>query len=142
MDSCHFDIIYQLGDSLSDTDNLICESLVGSLYPFARLPYGETLFRNATALSSGLSLLKPYKEAEANLEHGVSFAIDGSTALPVETLAAMNIFSPVTSSSLSVQLDWMHSRFNISCQTQTECEQNIAKSLFMVGEIGENPFKT
>ncbi|KAL2468590.1 GDSL esterase/lipase-like [Forsythia ovata] len=131
-DTLNFDKIYQVGDSISDTGNLIRESPIGSLTPFARLPYGETFFKNATgrcsngllmidfiALSSGLPLLKPYKEAEANFSHGVNFAVAGSTALPVETLAAMNVLSPVTTSSLDVQLDWMHSHFNSTFQSQT-----------------------
>ncbi|KAL2469166.1 GDSL esterase/lipase [Forsythia ovata] len=152
-DTLNFDKIYQVGDSISDTGNLIRESPIGSLTPFARLPYGETFFKNATgrcsngllmidfiALSSGLPLLKPYKEAEANFSHGVNFAVAGSTALPVETLAAMNILSPVTTSSLDVQLDWMHSHFNSTCQSHTDCAEKNANSLFMVGEIGGNDY--
>lgn len=64
------------------------------------------------ASSAGLPLLKPHKEVEANFSDGVNFAVSGSTALPVETLVAKNISSTVTNSSLDVQLDWMHSRFN------------------------------
>ncbi|CAI9764299.1 unnamed protein product [Fraxinus pennsylvanica] len=126
---------------------------MGSRSPFARLPYGETLFGNATgrcsngllmidffALSAGLPLLNPYQEAEANFEHGVNFAVAGSTALPVKELADMNILSPVTTSSLDVQLDWMHSHFNSACNNQTDCAQKNANSLFMVGEIGGNDY--
>ncbi|KAL2490488.1 GDSL esterase/lipase [Abeliophyllum distichum] len=152
-DTLNFDKIYQVGDSISDTGNLIRESSIGSLSPFARLPYGETFFKNATgrcsngllmidfiALSAGLPLLKPYKEAKANFSHGVNFAVAGSTALPVEILAAMNVLSPVTTSSLDVQLDWMHSHFNSTCQSQTDCAEKNSNSLFMVGEIGGNDY--
>ncbi|CAI9768955.1 unnamed protein product [Fraxinus pennsylvanica] len=147
------DKIYQVGDSISDTGNLIRESAMRYLSPFARLPYGETFFKKATgrcsngrlmidfiALSAGLPLLKPYKEAGANFAHGVNFAVAGSTALPVETLAANNILSPVTSSSLDVQLDWMHSHFNSTCNNQTDCAEKNVNSLFMVGEIGGNDY--
>ncbi|CAA3030945.1 acetylajmalan esterase-like [Olea europaea subsp. europaea] len=151
--SYHVDKIYEVGDSTSDTGNLIRESPMGSLSPFARLPYGETFFKNATgrclngllmidfiALSAGLPLIKPYKETGANFTHGVNFVVAGSTALPLETLAANNILSPVTSSSLDVQLDWMHSYFNSTCTNQTDCAENNGNSLFMVGEIGGNDY--
>ena len=55
---CHFDSIYQLGDSISDTGNLIRESAFGAASPFARLPYGETFFKNATGrCSNGLLMI-------------------------------------------------------------------------------------
>ena len=55
---CHFDQIYQLGDSISDTGNLIRETPIGALTPFAKLPYGETFFNNATGrCSNGLLMI-------------------------------------------------------------------------------------
>ncbi|XVE55791.1 hypothetical protein DITRI_Ditri03aG0185500 [Diplodiscus trichospermus] len=97
--TCHFDAIYQLGDSISDTGNLIRED---PLSPFARLPYGETFFKSATgrcsngllmidylALSAGTQFIHPYLEKDGLVSHGggVNFAVAGSTALPVEILA-------------------------------------------------------
>lgn len=70
-----------------------------------------------TALSAGLPFLNPYKEIGADFSNGINFAVAGATALPVETLAAMNIRSPFTPSSLSVQLDWMASFFNSTCHS-------------------------
>lgn len=56
--ACLFDSIYQLGDSISDTGNLIRESAIGAATPFSRLPYGETLFRKATGrCSDGLLMI-------------------------------------------------------------------------------------
>lgn len=46
--SYHIDKIYQVGDSTSDTGNLIRENPMGSLSPFARLPYDEMFFKTAT----------------------------------------------------------------------------------------------
>ena len=55
---CNFDQIYQVGDSISDTGNLIRESMLGAATPFARLPYGETSFNNATGrCSNGLLMI-------------------------------------------------------------------------------------
>ncbi|WRX30440.1 hypothetical protein QQP08_022927 [Theobroma cacao] len=101
--TCQFDAIYQLGDSISDTGNLIRED---PLSPFARLPYGQTFFKNATgrcsdgllmidyiALSAGIPFLEPYLNSDALFTRGrgVNFAVAGSTALPVETLAENNL---------------------------------------------------
>ena len=66
-------------------------------------------------MSAGLPLLPPYKNMGTGFGNGVNFAVAGSTALPSETLAALNITNPVTNSSLSVQLDWMESYFNSIC---------------------------
>ena len=52
---CMFDAIYQLGDSISDTGNLIRENPV---FPCSRLPYGETFFKKATGrCSNGLLMI-------------------------------------------------------------------------------------
>ncbi|KAL6964714.1 acetylajmaline esterase [Sarracenia purpurea var. burkii] len=135
--TCNFDQIYQLGDSISDTGNLIRENPIGVVTPFARLPYGETFFKNATgrcsngllmidyiAMAAGLPFLNPYKNVDADFKHGVNFAVAGSTALPMETLASKNISSPVTGSSLTVQLDWMSTHFNSICYTEREIGGN------------------
>lgn len=52
---CKFDGIYQLGDSVSDTGNLIREK---PALPFARLPYGQTFFKKPTGrCSNGLLII-------------------------------------------------------------------------------------
>ncbi|GMP40141.1 hypothetical protein CsSME_00010702 [Camellia sinensis var. sinensis] len=150
---CKFDQIYQVGDSISDTGNLIRESPIGAATPFARLPYGETFFKNATgrcsngllmidflAMAAGLPFLNPYKNIDADFRHGVNFAVAGSTALPIEVLANQNISSPLTSSSLTVQLDSMFTHFNSICYTERDCMEKLKNSLFMVGEIGGSDY--
>ncbi|XP_057466267.1 acetylajmalan esterase-like [Actinidia eriantha] len=150
---CHFDQIYQLGDSISDTGNLIRETPIGATTAFAKLPYGETFFKNATgrcsngllmidyfAMAAGLPLLNPYKNTDASFSHGANFAVAGSTALPVEVLARKNISTMVTSSSLSVQLDWMFTHFNSICHRDRDCIEKLENALFMVGEIGGNDY--
>ncbi|PIN18142.1 Chlorogenate--glucarate O-hydroxycinnamoyltransferase [Handroanthus impetiginosus] len=150
---CKFDQIYQLGDSISDIGNLIREVPIGASTAFARLPYGETFFKNPTgrcsdgllmidyiAMAAGLPLLPPYKDIEADFSFGVNFAVAGSTALPTEVLSAKHIFSPVTNSSLNVQLDWMSTHFNSICRDHRECVQKLRSALFMVGEVGGNDY--
>ncbi|KAK4398635.1 Acetylajmalan esterase [Sesamum angolense] len=151
---CKFDQIYQLGDSISDTGNLIREVPIGAATAFARLPYGETFFKNATgrcsngllmidyiAMDAGLPFLPPYKNLDAaDFEHGVNFAVAGSTALPSQVLAAQHIFSPVTNSSLDVQLDWMFTHLNSICLNSRDCVEKLQNALFMVGEIGGNDY--
>ena len=45
-------------NSISDTGNLIRESALGAVTPFARLLYGETFFKNAIGRgSSGLLII-------------------------------------------------------------------------------------
>ena len=64
---CHFDQIYQLGDSISDTGNLIRETPVGAATAFAKLPYGETFFKNATGRCSNGLLMIDYFGALSKL---------------------------------------------------------------------------
>ncbi|XP_059313131.1 acetylajmalan esterase-like [Lycium ferocissimum] len=146
---CKFDKIYQLGNSLSDTGNCIRERLCGANSACRRLPYGMKVFKKATgrcsdgmlmidfiALESGLPLLNPYKDQNANFRHGANFAVAGATALSAEFLAEKKIATSVTNSSLSVQLDWMSSHF----ETIDHSREKLKKSLFLVGEIGGNEF--
>ncbi|XVF64813.1 hypothetical protein PTKIN_Ptkin09bG0196700 [Pterospermum kingtungense] len=126
--SCRFDAVYQLGDSISDTGNLIRED---PSTPFARLPY---------ALSAGISFLEPYLNRNAVFTRGVNFAVAGATALPVEVLAKNGVLAPVTNTSLSRQLDWMSTYFNSICLNNEDCAKKLEKALFMVGEIGGNDY--
>ncbi|XVF36674.1 hypothetical protein REPUB_Repub19eG0077700 [Reevesia pubescens] len=152
LQTCQFDAIYQLGDSISDTGNLIRED---PLSPFARLPYGETFFKNATgrcsngllmidylAISAGIPFLQPYLNNDALFTRGrgVNFAVAGSTALPVEILAENRVLAPVTNSSLNRQLDWMFTYFNSICRDDEDCFKKLKTALFMVGEIGGNDY--
>ncbi|XP_019056136.1 PREDICTED: acetylajmalan esterase-like [Nelumbo nucifera] len=150
---CSFDAIYQLGDSISDTGNLIREAPIGSSSAFARLPYGEAYFKKPTGRCSNglimvdfiasalhLPLLNPYLEGDANFTHGVNFAVAGSTALDTSFLAKNKIIVPLTNSSLSVQLGWFKHHLKSICYTQTECAHKLGRALFLVGEIGGNDY--
>lgn len=68
-------------------------------------------------MAVGLPFLNAYKNNASDFSHGVNFAVVGATAQPVQALAEKNITSPVTPSSLSVQLEWMTAHFNSICHT-------------------------
>ncbi|KAI8548110.1 hypothetical protein RHMOL_Rhmol07G0247000 [Rhododendron molle] len=152
--TCHFNKIYNFGDSISDTGNLIREKPIGAATAEARLPYGETFFKHATgrcsngrlmidfiAHASGLPFLNPpYLNKDANFTHAVNFAVAGATALPAKVLAKKNIADPVTNSSLPLQLDWMSKHFNSTCIIGRDCSEKEKTSLFLLGEIGVNDY--
>ncbi|KAL8028870.1 hypothetical protein ABFX02_14G189800 [Erythranthe guttata] len=148
---CYIDMIYQLGDSLSDTGNYVRESKSGGESAYTKLPYGETFFNKPTgrcsngrlivdyiAAASGLAFINPYKNREAEFKNGDNFATAGATALPTQFLQSKNISSPITTTSLDVQLDLMFTHFNSICLT--DCIQLLKNSLFIVGEIGMNDY--
>ncbi|KAJ0079540.1 hypothetical protein Patl1_22365 [Pistacia atlantica] len=152
LQDCKFDAIYQLGDSIADTGNLIRESPQSR---FASLPYGQNFFKKATgrcsngllmidyiAQSAGVPLLDAYLNPNATFSHGhgMNFAVAGSTALPVNVLLEKRIVASVTNSSLSTQLDWMFTYFNGICYDDKDCHEKLKRSLFMVGEIGGNDY--
>uniref|UniRef100_A0A803MJB0 Uncharacterized protein n=1 Tax=Chenopodium quinoa TaxID=63459 RepID=A0A803MJB0_CHEQI len=79
------DAIYQFGDSISDTGNLIRESPIGEHTTFARLPYRQTYFHKPTGRCSNgllmidffarylnLPLLDAYLNEAGNFTHGAS----------------------------------------------------------------------
>ncbi|KAK2969161.1 hypothetical protein RJ640_009920 [Escallonia rubra] len=58
------------GDTISDTGNLIRESTGGACTVFARPPYGETFFKNATDRCSNGMLMIDYIEEFFKLKQG------------------------------------------------------------------------
>ncbi|KAF9593244.1 hypothetical protein IFM89_021000 [Coptis chinensis] len=99
----------------------------------------------ARYLELGLPTPNPYLEPgepAVSFNHGVNFAVAGSTALNTSVLLQNGILSPVTNSSLLVQLDWFLAYYQNLCETAKNCETyNILKgSLFMVGETGGNDY--
>lgn len=55
--ACKFDSIFQFGDSLADTGNLIREN---PATPFSHLPYGKTFFNKPTGRCSNGLLMVDY----------------------------------------------------------------------------------
>ncbi|KAF2317033.1 hypothetical protein GH714_010844 [Hevea brasiliensis] len=92
------------------------------------------------AILAGIPLLNAHLNASSSKTHGVNFAVAGSTALPVEFLADKGVIAPVTNSSLTKQLNWMHTHFNATCHNSKDCVDKHRRSLFMVGEIRGNDY--
>ncbi|KAF9589779.1 hypothetical protein IFM89_028714 [Coptis chinensis] len=140
---CKYDGIFQFGDSISDTGNQILEP-AGPRSPCAHNPYGQKLIGEPTGRCSngrlmidfiaqalGLPTPKPYLELglptpnpylepgepAVSFNHGVNFAVAGSTALNTSVLLQNGILSPVTNSSLLVQLDWFLAHYQNLCET-------------------------
>ncbi|KAJ9173470.1 hypothetical protein P3X46_016595 [Hevea brasiliensis] len=140
---CEFEAIYNLGDSISDTGNLIQEDLLLCLVDFHMVKTCIGMQRvdvQMASKSAGIPLLNAYLNANSTKTHGVNFAVAGSTALPVEFLAENGVIAPVTNSSLTIQLKWMGRHFNTTCHNSKDCIEKHRKSLFMVGEIGGNDY--
>ncbi|KAL6634026.1 hypothetical protein ACP70R_026697 [Stipagrostis hirtigluma subsp. patula] len=148
--------IYNFGDSLSDTGNLVREGgAAGLLQYVGKPPYGIAIGKPTGRCSDGylmidflakdlgLPLLNPYLDKGADFTHGVNFAVAGATALNTTALTERGITVAHTNSSLDVQLQWfkdfMRSTTN-SSKVTTEIRKRLASSLVMLGEIGGNDY--
>lgn len=142
--------IYQFGDSISDTGNIIHEHPSSR---FGNSPYGHTFFHKPTGRCSdgllmidyiakyfNLPFLDPYHKKDGKFTHGVNFAVAGATALNTSVLAAQGITYSHTNSSLYVQLGWFKSHLDSICSSASECKEKLAKALIMMGEIGGNDY--
>ncbi|KAF9623038.1 hypothetical protein IFM89_036019 [Coptis chinensis] len=145
--------IYQFGDSIADTGNLIREGAVGARSYAARPPYGETFFRRPTgrcsngllmidyiAMALQLPLLNPYLDRNAVVDHGVNFAVAGSTAADSLFFRERSLTVPLSNTPLSTQLTWFRDHLNQVCRTPTACAERLERALVFVGEIGGNDY--
>ncbi|OEL38696.1 GDSL esterase/lipase [Dichanthelium oligosanthes] len=143
--------IYNFGDSLSDTGNLLRDGATGMLKYTTGPPYGSAI-GGATGRCSdgylmidlakdlGLPLLNPYLDKSADVAHGVNFAVAGATALDTAALARKGVSIPHTNSSLAVQLQQFKDFMNAKTRSPQEIREKLANSLVMVGEIGGNDY--
>ncbi|CAL4886843.1 unnamed protein product [Urochloa decumbens] len=145
--------IYNFGDSLSDTGNLLREGdATGILEHTTSLPYGSAiggatgrcsdgyLMIDFLAKDIGLPLLNPYLAKGADFTHGVNFAVAGATALDAAALARRGVAVPHTNTSLAVQLQQFKDFMNSNTRSPQEIREKLAHSLVMVGEIGGNDY--
>ncbi|CAO2046316.1 unnamed protein product [Urochloa humidicola] len=145
--------IYNFGDSLSDTGNLLREGdATGVLQHTTSLPYGSAiggatgrcsdgyLMIDYLAKDLGLPLLSPYLDKGADIVHGVNFAVAGATALDAAALASKGVSVPHTNTSLAVQLQQFKDFMSANTRSPQEIRDKLARSLVMVGEIGGNDY--
>ncbi|KAK9117670.1 hypothetical protein Sjap_016617 [Stephania japonica] len=149
--NCSLDAMYNFGDSLSDTGNLAQELFGGtqilqnavmyknSMGKTGRCSNGKLLI-DFLAEGFNLPLLNPSLDKSKTFDKGANFAVAGATALTVETLNSMGIYSIATRSSLPVQLGWFENLCKSICTDKNACKEKFKNTLFVVGEIGGNDF--
>ncbi|OEL28909.1 GDSL esterase/lipase [Dichanthelium oligosanthes] len=110
--------IYSLGDSITDTGNLVKEAPPGMFETIKHLPYGVTLGTPTGRCSDGLLMidflaedlglpfLNPYLGKNKSFDHGVNFAVAGATAMDPSDQFNLTVPMPFASNSLKVQLRW------------------------------------
>ncbi|KAL6873689.1 hypothetical protein ACP4OV_013771 [Aristida adscensionis] len=146
--------IYSLGDSITDTGNLIKEAPPGVFETIKHLPYGVTfgeptgrcsdglLMIDFLAQDLGLPLLNPYLGKNKTFDHGVNFAVAGATAMDAADQPSALAASPppFPASSLKVQTRWFKDFLKSSFHTDEEIRKRLRTSLVLVGEIGGNDY--
>ncbi|XP_074267698.1 GDSL esterase/lipase At5g03980-like [Silene latifolia] len=142
--------IYQFGDSLADTGNLM---RINPSLNCANWPYGESYFDKPTGRCSdgllmidyfakflNLPFIDEYLNEDGKFEHGVNFAVGGATALNVSVLKDKYDVSADNNYTLSVQLSWFKSHIHSFYPDASERRRKLDKSLFLMGEIGGNDY--
>ncbi|CAD6335551.1 unnamed protein product [Miscanthus lutarioriparius] len=129
--------IYSLGDSITDTGNLVKEAPPGMFETIKHLPYGVTfgyptgrcsdglLMIDFLAQDLGLPFLNPYLGKNKSFDHGVNFAVAGATA--VDPADQYNLTVPCRSPPTP-------------SRCSSEIRRRLKTSLVLVGEIGGNDY--
>ncbi|XP_051210083.1 GDSL esterase/lipase At5g45910-like [Lolium perenne] len=149
--------LFSFGDSLTDTGNFIHYSNApGSV---SRPPYGETFFGRPTGRWSdgrlvvdfiveklGFPYWPAYLQAKSpatkdEFRYGANFAVASGTALSQQFFQDEHLnVSEITPYSLGVQIGWFKKVLATIASTDEEREEVMARSLFLVGEIGANDY--
>ncbi|TVU16990.1 hypothetical protein EJB05_32996, partial [Eragrostis curvula] len=152
--SCHGSTLSSaLATRTRTQGNFVLQSAGLPSIPFNHSPYGETFFRRPTGRPSdgrliidfiaealGLPLVPPFL-SKVNLSRGANFAIVGGTALDVGFFLRNNASSvPPFRSSLRAQIGWFRKLKRSSLCNDTKCRERLARSLFVVGELGSNDY--
>ncbi|WOL00768.1 GDSL esterase/lipase [Canna indica] len=151
--SSTYNAIFNFGDSISDTGNLLLSGGASKVFPgIASLPYGSTFFGRPTGRCSdgrliidfiaeafGLPFLPPILTQNQSFVHGANFAVAGATALDASFFEQRG-FVGLTNYTLNLQLQWFEQLIPSLCHTTEDCRAYLSKSLFFVGEIGGNDY--
>lgn len=149
--------LFSFGDSLIDTGNFIHYSKApGSV---SRPPYGRTFFGRPTGRWSdgrlivdfiverlGYPYWPAYLQAKSparkeDFRYGANFAVASGTALNQLLFQKKRLdVSGITPYSLGIQIGWFKKVLAAIAPTKKEREEVMAKSLFLVGEIGANDY--
>ncbi|XP_006656415.1 acetylajmalan esterase-like [Oryza brachyantha] len=144
--------IYSLGDSITDTGNLIKEAPRGMFETIKHLPYGVSLgyptgrcsdgllMIDFLAQDLGLPFLNPYLGKNKSFDHGVNFAVAGATAMDTADQFNGRFFTPFAANSLNVQLRWFKDFMKSSFGTDEDIRTRLQSSLVLIGEIGGNDY--
>ncbi|KAL6603574.1 hypothetical protein ACP70R_043935 [Stipagrostis hirtigluma subsp. patula] len=144
--------IYSLGDSITDTGNLVKEAPPGMFETIKHLPYGVTygqptgrcsdglLMIDFLAQDLGLPFLNPYLGKNKSFDHGVNFAVAGATAMDPAGQFNGSPALPFAANSLNVQIRWFKDFLKSSFATDEAIRKRLQNSLVLVGEIGGNDY--
>ncbi|CAL5061360.1 unnamed protein product [Urochloa decumbens] len=146
--------LFAFGDSLIDTGNFIHYSTAPG--PVARSPYGETFFHRPTGRWSdgrlivdfvverlGFPYWTPYLagKTKEDFRYGANFAVASGTALNQLLFRKKHLnVGGITPYSLGVQIGWFKKVLATLGSTEHERKEIMARSLFLVGEIGANDY--
>ncbi|CAN6319884.1 unnamed protein product [Urochloa humidicola] len=151
--ACCFERLFSLGDSVSDAGNLASVAPNLSVLAF---PYGETFFHRPTGrfcdgrlivdfIAEALKLPFPTPflagKTAADFRQGANFAVSLATALSQQFFRDMGLdLTILPPFSLDVQLEWFKKVLHLLGPTKKERQDIMARSLFLLGEIGINDY--
>ncbi|KAJ8479672.1 hypothetical protein OPV22_023399 [Ensete ventricosum] len=141
-----YNALFNFGDSLSDTGNVV----------IAGLPYGMTYFGHHTGRCSdgrlvidfiaegiGLPHLPPNTAKNASFHQGANFAFIAAPALPFDFFHQRGLSKGLwVNASVHEQVDRFEKLLPSICGTPQECKDFLSKSLLVVGEFGGNDYNT
>ncbi|CAL9061615.1 unnamed protein product [Musa banksii] len=144
--SQRYNALFNFGDSLSDTGNVVISSL----------PYGMTYFGRATGRASdgrlvidfiaegiGLPHLPPNTARNVSFHRGVNFAFIAAPALPFEFYHERRLSKGLwVNASVHQQVDRFEKLLPSVCGTPQDCKDFLSKSLVVFGEFGGNDYNT
>ncbi|XP_074567437.1 GDSL esterase/lipase At1g28600-like [Curcuma longa] len=144
--SQRYNALFNFGDSLSDTGNVV----------IAGLPYGMTYFGHHTGRCSdgrlvidfiaegiGLPHLPPNTAKNASFNKGANFAFIAAPALPFDFYHQRGLSKGLwVNASVHEQVDRFEKLLPSICGSPQDCKDFVSKSLLVVGEFGGNDYNT